>query len=268
MTEIDNIQENIDIDVTPVTLDLPIRITMISTQVAPFDFTVSVDELGHIVLTPVDASVEFSNAMLVDNNVDSGTPNQELDNSTYTTVVQLHANMLQEADNSDVEIAIDDIGQCVIAPAALENTFVTVSVEDSLNLVTEEPESEDYFGYRLSKVNEGWTVVDYTGAVIAENITTQSAAKIAACANEIKLLEAISEEESQVPKVTAEVVEDEVAELLEELTQNYTDNDGCISCDTLPESAVCVKLLSEKYITEELIKENKYLVKYCVPFKE
>lgn len=264
MNEINNIREDIDLDVTPVTLDLPLRVVMTSTQVAPFDFTVSVDELGHIVLTPVDTVVEFSRAILVDDNIDGSISNQDLGDTTYTTIVQLHANMLQEVDNSDVEVAIDNIGQCVIVPAAIENTFVTVSVEDSLNLVTEEPESEKYFGYKLNKIGEGWTITDYTDTIIAENVATQAAAKIAACTNEIRLLEELADEEPQVPEVTAEVVHDEVATLLEQLTQNYTDTEGCISCDTIEESAACVKLLSEKYVTEELIKENKYIVTYCV----
>lgn len=136
------VQEDVEVGVKSTTLHFPVRVKMLASADAEFDYTASVDELGHIVLTPKTKDVEFTSAetewenqdymMDTDDQLSSGDDSKE---KTFT--IELTADMLCENENQHINADIDEIGQCVIYPVEKENSFLSVSIDNSLNLATE-----------------------------------------------------------------------------------------------------------------------------------
>lgn len=301
MEQIEKVQEEITTAVESITIDIPVRVKVISTNNAPFEFETSIDEVGQIVITPLTKDVTFEEAN-TDNNVDYDVPvaeqetviTQEDTITTKETTIFIKGNMLKEDDNIAVSADVDEIGQCVIYPLAKNNTFVSAVIEDNLNLVTEDMKVVDYFGYKLINTGDGWDIKDYNDAMIEEGVATEAEAKIVACTTEIKRLEALTEDveeasdeeseqdsssvEDPMPDVEAEVIDEnvvkypveadertpeEIEAILVEITNNFSEERGAIKCDTLTEKAECVKLLQTKY--DNVTAENKndyYIVMY------
>lgn len=287
---IKNVQEDIAVGVDAITIDIPLRVEMTSVNNAPFEFTTSIDELGQIILTPTTKDMEFVSAN-TEGNVEYDVPIMEQETITEvdedssvmftkrTTSIMIKGNMLAETESREVSADVDEIGQVVIYPLAEKNTFVTASVADSLNLVTEALETVEYFGYRLVNNGDGWDIYNYTNELIEEGVATLAEAKIVACTTEIHLLEPLVEEldaqqstensegdaetdEAAVPEnVTAEVIEEaittvsenkplsveEVTNILKNLTDDFTDSEGAIKCDTDAEKVLCLPILEYHY---------------------
>lgn len=226
----EDIREDVELGIDAVTLEIPLRVTMISYDNIPFEFTSSIDEVGQIILTPLNKNVEFVDVN-TSVNVEFDTPIMEQDTitsvdgaiTTRQTSILIHANMLAEDSNLDVSADIDEIGQVVIYPLKKENIFVTASFEESLNLVTEDLQTIDYFGYKLVNNGDGWDVYDPTNELVDEGVATEAEAKILVCTTEIHRLEQLTEsveesnnedaqpeqtDEEKVSEITADVVED------------------------------------------------------------
>lgn len=103
-----------------------------------FDYTVDVDDVGQIVLTPKDEGTSFVSIQRL-----AGYDSTEeiVEGNTKKFALSLDANMLAENDNFDWFVDIDEVGQAVITPDDEDTSFLTVSVNDSLNLVTESAEA-------------------------------------------------------------------------------------------------------------------------------
>lgn len=103
-----------------------------------FDYAVDVDDVGQIVLTPKDEGTSFVSIQRL-----AGYDSTEeiVEGNTKKFALSLDANMLAENDNFDWFVDIDEVGQAVITPDAEDTSFLTVSVNDSLNLVTESAEA-------------------------------------------------------------------------------------------------------------------------------
>lgn len=115
------------------TLHLILEMTRLN-ESTPFDYHVDIDDVGQIVFTPDDSSVSF-----VDIERAAGYDSVEdvVDGNTRRFSVTLTANMIADDDNFDWFCDIDEIGQAVVTPDAENTSFLSVSVEGSLNLVTE-----------------------------------------------------------------------------------------------------------------------------------
>ena len=171
----ENVQEAIESVVDAVTVDVPVRVKMVAINDAPFEFTPSIDEVGQIVLTPTSKDVEFVDAN-TDTSVDFDIPVMEQETVTTTegditikeTSIIIKASMLSEDENCNFSAVVDEIGQVIIHPVSDKNVFVTASFEDSLNLVTEDLQTVDYFGYKLINNGDGWDIYDYTNELIDE----------------------------------------------------------------------------------------------------
>lgn len=103
-------------------------------ETAPFDYNVDIDDVGQIVFTPDDSSVSFVNIQRL---VGNDSVEDVIDGNTRRFSVALTANMIADDDNFDWFCDIDEIGQAVVTPDAENTSFLSVSVENSLNLVTE-----------------------------------------------------------------------------------------------------------------------------------
>ena len=235
-----------------------------------FEFTCSIDELGQIVLTPLSKETEFTTAELIDK-TKFDSPIEYTQTNTFTEessiikefFVELSASMLAETDNKDVTVDIDDIGQVVILPVDVANSFVSATIQDSLNLITEDLEVIDYFGYKLINNGDGWDIKDYLNEVVEEGVATEAEAKVVVLTTELQRLQSLTEDidneeepeeketsnnESEVtpvelkPDVTAQVV----IESLTSVTKNFTDKYGAVTCD-VTEKDVCCETLRKSY---------------------
>lgn len=305
---IENICETIDAAIQTQTIEIPLRVTMTSSNEASFEFIASIDELGQIILTPTTKDMEFTSAN-VESNVDSDVPvlEQETvistdDNLTIKeTSILIRANMIIEESGCDYSADVDEIGQVVIYPLGTKNTFVTATIEDSLNLVTEELKSEEYFGYKLINNGDGWDIVDYNGDTVEEGVATIHEAKIVVCKEELSRLESLVEDVNDVAKntedttesepqtseeptidpsetVQAEVIEEavtnldkdlaeydekQIEEALSDITDEFTSQEGAVKCDTQKEQSICVNILEQHYTVVNISrKQDMWIVEY------
>ena len=115
------------------TLHLILEMTRLN-ESTPFDYHVDIDDVGQIVFTPDDSSVSF-----VDIERLTGYDSVEdvVDGNTRRFSVTLTANMIADDDNFEWFCDVDEIGQAVVPPDAENTSFLSVSIADSLNLVTE-----------------------------------------------------------------------------------------------------------------------------------
>lgn len=148
-------------------------------ETSSFDYHVDIDDVGQIVFTPDDSTVSFVD---VERREVYDSATDVIDGNTRRFSISLTANMIADDDNFDWFCDIDEIGQAVITPDAENTSFLSVSVEDSLNLVTEsvdkivlealEPGSEE-FNKRLQECTERVTTLQglFESAIsIAEEI--------------------------------------------------------------------------------------------------
>lgn len=115
------------------TLHLILEMTRLN-ESTPFDYHVDIDDVGQIVFTPDDSSVSFVD---IERLAGDDSVADVVDGNIRRFSVTLAANMIADDANFDWFCDIDEIGQAVVTPDAENTSFLSVSVADSLNLVTE-----------------------------------------------------------------------------------------------------------------------------------
>lgn len=180
MKPVEGIEEDVEVGVDKHTESIHLVLEMTRPdEETPFDYHVDIDDVGQIVFTPDDSAVEFVDIRRLagyDSVVDV------VEGNKRSFSVALTANMISDSDNFDWFCDVDEIGQAVVTPDAEDTSFLSVSVEDSLNLVTEsmdkivledlEPGSEE-FNARLQECTERVTTLQglFESAIsIAEDI--------------------------------------------------------------------------------------------------
>ena len=131
-----NVQEDVEAGTKQQTVTILLKAQMKRSDTSvSFDYNVDIDDVGQIVLTPINEEVSFVEIFRLneDESVDSIETETE-----KTFVVRLTADMISEDDTFDYFLDIDEIGQGVITPDSEKTSFLTVAVNDSLNLVTEQ----------------------------------------------------------------------------------------------------------------------------------
>ena len=220
MSDLNTVREDVEVGIEAVTQDINVRVTMMSDIGDSFKFTVSIDNVGQILLTPVDTSTEFIDAS-TEAAMDKETSTVRQDSIKFIEgsrnvgefTVNLTATILANSTDPKIEADVDNIGQCVIYPVSESDMFISAALAESLNLITEDQENTD-------------------------------------------------EQQEEVPVVFAEVITESVSKQIAEFTDNFTEEFGKLSCDTLEESTLCEQILSTTHntIVEEV--NNKYIVSY------
>jgi hypothetical protein len=133
------LEEDVDVgtDSTTVTIHLKLEMSRNNDE-ASFDYHVDIDDVGQIVFTPADNNTSFTNVSRL---AGYDTVEDIIEGNVRRFSITLTANMIAEDDNFDWFYDLDEVGQAVITPDAESTSFLTVSIEDSLNLVTECNES-------------------------------------------------------------------------------------------------------------------------------
>ena len=256
--EIVMVKEDVEVGLETISLEIPVRLEMTSINNAPFEFETTIDELGQIKLTPTTKDVEFISANTEDT-VEYDIPikeqetivTSENDSSSYEyttmkTSITIHATMLAESDNHKISADIDEIGQAVICPMSKQNTFVTATLQDSLNLITEENQDKQC----------DTEDCDTEEGEITEEPLPDTPIKA----------EVIEEEVVDATKKSVEFTEVQIDNALSEITNDYTEPKGVIRCDTKDEQSSCFKKLQLKYKDISGYMDNScFIIVYAQP---
>ena len=123
------IQEDVDVGTESRTVNITCNLRIERTNPdSSFDYNIDTDDVGQIVFTPYDTGTRFCH---------EGEDVVEGENVKFETV-ELTAHMISDVDDYDYFMGTDDIGQFVITPIAEETSFLSASINNSLNLVTED----------------------------------------------------------------------------------------------------------------------------------
>lgn len=201
------VNEDIEVGIDAIAVEIPLRVEMTSVNNAPFEFETSIDEVGQIILTPTTKDVEFirietedtvsyeipimeQETEIIEENDSSSMPF-----TTKKTSLLLRASMLAESGDHRVTADIDEIGQAVICPMNKSDVFVSATIGDSLNLITEDVAMQIYCdNYKLINPGDCWIVKDPNEAVIGKDFKTINDAKIFVCNTEIERLSRLVED--------------------------------------------------------------------------
>lgn len=255
------------INVVTVTKNIAIRATLQSPVNTPFDYDVSIDDAGQIVLTPNSLDTVFINATIEENTdeTEEDATKPKYSRGLTNTInkeftINITASMLCDENSEGLyTVNTDAIGQCVVTPTNEFDTFVTASVEGDLNLITEEYDVQEYLGYKLYNMGDGWDVVTPEGQRVEEGVATLTEAKIFICREELHNLKKLQRKEEQS---LVESAQKQLEDDLTSLTNNYQDQSGIVLCDNALDQELCVKILSRDYTVTPMEHDGKLVVKY------
>lgn len=127
--------EDVEVGVEDHTETIHLKLEMTRpNESASFEYDVDIDDVGQIVFTPHDSSVSFVD---IERLAGYDSTEDSIDGNTRRFAITLTANMLSDDGEFDWFCDVDEIGQAVVTPDAENTSFLSVSVADSLNLVTE-----------------------------------------------------------------------------------------------------------------------------------
>lgn len=261
MTSIE--KENFNLETTAKSLTLLVRTKMEAVDTTNFNFTADIDEIGQIVLHPVEDFAKFTEVKKLevldaDVEVDSDPIIELQENKTIKTFnILLGTTILGESETIDVTHYVTEEGKCIICPVNKEESFLTVTMDNSLNLITEDMQIEEYCdGYKLINPGDTWYVKTPKSELIGKGFDTLAKAKIFVCQTEIARLQELSE--SFDTTNTCDVTEDQ----LSELTNDFTE-EGVIVCSTECEMTACRDILSRHYDNVNTkSKDSKFYIMY------
>lgn len=275
--------EEINISNNQETFTQSFRLTIVKEDAdSTFDYYCDVDENGAVVFTPETSGTKFDAIELVEECAED-----DVVDNVATKCITLTFTMLSDDNNFNYHCIVDDIGQAIILPDSERTSFVTVSVQDSLNLV-EEIKSEQLYEYTLRNSGDGWDVL-LGDDVIEEGFATIAEAKVFILTKKLAELnhevspvneeieqdtpdETEDEREDEGTKekpddeeidTTARVIEScEIKNLLNSITENNTRRSVAIRCKDKERDSF-VELLSENYnnVHEEKVSEDEFIIR-------
>lgn len=249
--------ENIDMDVTPRSLTISLRVSMSADNTDTFEFTTDIDEIGQIVLTPVNESVKFTQVenVAIINDIEgtgSDTVIELAEPTTKEHTIVLSTTLLTETEHPEVTAYIDDNNRCIVCPVDKETSFLTATLDDNLNLITEEMQIEEYCdGYKLINPGDTWYVKTPKSELIGKGFDTLAQAKIFVCKTEIAKLENLTE---AIENNSCDITEQQLSDLTSEFSE-----EGVILCSTECEQEACVNILQKHYTNVHTNKKDDKL---------
>ena len=102
------------------------------------EFSLEVDELGQIVITPEDEGVSFEGASILVTNGETAFVAVDSDEEVDSPTLTIDYTMTSATGDYNYFITIDDIGQVVITPDSDDTSFITATVGDNLNIAADD----------------------------------------------------------------------------------------------------------------------------------
>lgn len=135
MKPIEGLDEDVAVGVEDINISKIFKYEMLSSDDGGFTFDHIIDDIGQLIVRPININTVFKSAEEVAE-ISDITPSE--DERYKTGYITVEAHILSESNETEVICDIDEIGQLVIAPKNKDDMFVSASIKDSLNLVTEE----------------------------------------------------------------------------------------------------------------------------------
>lgn len=136
------------------------------------EFTLDIDEIGQIVITPEDEAVSFDGVSVLSPNGEGAFVSVDNDESVVEPTVVIDYTMTSTDNDYSYFATIDDIGQIIITPENDNTSFVSATVGDNLNISAEDEniklmESIESVLARVRKETENYTTLN--GEIYANN---------------------------------------------------------------------------------------------------
>ena len=137
------------------------------------EFTLDVDEIGQIVITPNDEGVSFDGVSILTPNGEGVFVSVDNDETVQGPTVAINYTMTSSENDYNFFTSIDDIGQSIITPENDNSSFVSATVGDNLNIAAEDEEiqlmeSIESVLAKLRQDTENYTTIN--GEISADTI--------------------------------------------------------------------------------------------------
>lgn len=137
------------------------------------EFTLDVDEIGQIVITPNDEGVSFDGVSILTPNGEGVFVSVDNDETVQEPTVAINYTMTSSENDYNFFTSIDDIGQIIITPENDNTSFVTATVGDNLNIAADDEEiqlmeSIESVLAKLRQDTENYTTIN--GEISADTI--------------------------------------------------------------------------------------------------
>lgn len=253
-TKMNSVEEDIEVGLSNRTVNIKVKLVMqTEAEGATFNYSIDIDDVGQIVFTPEDTTTSFISIVKIEDLIDP-----IINDNEKTFSISLTANILYDNDASDDIIwdtAIDEVGQAVIYPIDRDASFLSVSAEDSLNLITEEQTTETSKEATEEEKSEENKSEENKEEVTDTNTTATEPEEAPYKRAEIKakVIEGVE------PSFSYKKIE----ESLSQITDNFSKEKGILRT-SYPSEAILAKHIMEKYyqnITSSL-EENWNIITY------
>lgn len=241
----DSLEEEINADVEQRPITAQFKYQLNKTVNATFNLQDPIiDELGQVIISPVDPGCVLDGIRLVDEDTELSDP--RIDETFKEDYLSVEMVLLTEGKYSfPFGYDIDEIGRLVIYPSQKEDMFISASVNDSLNISNSITES----------ISVGLDMEELKKAV--EDPTVRAKVK------------AILDGKNEKPKqeIEAEVVEEaynkeQIIEELKKLTENFSKESGSLQSGYESESTLVLECLSEYYDCKSEKLDEWYTIHY------
>lgn len=226
----DDIHEEVEVGTEQHTLTIPVALEM--ARYAPdvsFDYNIDIDDVGQIVITPIDTGASIINI----DPISEPSDNDVIDGDTRNVSITITANLISDDGNYSYFMDVDEVGQAVITPESEATSFLSASVNGSLNLITDGEE-----------ITEGITLDKSDEDKLEDNVSSEN-----------------QEEEPEKMEVEVKVVKEDIDEdgpysreqieqELKSITSNFTREAGDIKCGYEEEHNYAMEILSRVYECE------------------
>ena len=144
----------------------------INSELEDVEFTLDIDEVGQLTITPEDESVSFDGVSILTKDGNGAFVSVDNDQSIKEPTLTIDYTMTSSEDDFAYFATIDDIGQVVITPENDNTSFVSATVGDNLNISADDEEiklmeSIESVLARVRKETENYTTLN--GEIYANN---------------------------------------------------------------------------------------------------
>lgn len=252
--KVNPVEEDVEVGLFNRTVDIKVKLVMqTEAEGATFNYSIDIDDVGQIVLTPEDTTTSFISIVKIEELIDP-----IINDNEKTFSISLTANILYDNDSSEDIIwdtAIDEVGQAVIYPIDRDASFLSVSAEDSLNLITEEQTTETSKEATEEEKSEENKSEENKEEVTDTNTTATEPEEAPYKRAEIKakVIEGVE------PSFSYKKIE----ESLSQITDNFSKEKGILRT-SYPSEAILTKHIMEKYYQDvtSSIDENWTIINY------
>lgn len=145
----------------------------INSELEDAEFTLDIDEVGQLTITPEDESVSFDGVSVLTKDGNGAFVSVDNDQAILEPTLTIDYTMTSSDEDFTYFATIDDIGQIIITPENDNTSFVSATVGDNLNISAEDEtmslmESLDSVLKKVREETENYTTINGEITVASE----------------------------------------------------------------------------------------------------